>query len=162
MSTPVDRDTVEGIVRVVEVGGGVVWLQPEQTTTCGSCASAGQCGKGIGSLANRIEARRFSIVDPREFAVGERLVVGVAPRALAQAALMAYGLPLTAALAAAAIAESFLASDLATMAAAGGGLVGGLLMARLGARRLSARGDLAPRFLRRARPGESAPGKSES
>ncbi len=162
MTRLAEWDTVEGIVRVVEAENGVIWLQPEQTTTCGACASAGQCSKGIGSLAKRVEARRFSIANQNEFVVGERIVVGVAPQILVKAALMAYGLPLATALAAAGIAQAFFGGDLATMAAAGGGLAGGLLMARFGARRLSARGELAPRFLRRARPDESVMGKTEA
>ena len=157
-----DRNSVEGVVRVVEVQDGVIWLQPEQTSTCGSCASAGQCGKGIGSLASRNEARRFSIAHQNGLGVGERIVVGVAPRILVKAALIAYGLPLTTALAAAGIAQSWFGSDLATLLAAATGLACGLWMARLGARRLSASGELAPRFLRRAQPGESDGGKSES
>ncbi|HCZ14828.1 MAG TPA: Fis family transcriptional regulator [Candidatus Accumulibacter sp.] len=157
-----DRNSVEGVVRVVEVQDGVIWLQPEQTSTCGSCASAGQCGKGIGSLARRNEARRFSIAHQNGLGVGERIVVGVAPRILVKAALIAYGLPLTTALAAAGIAQSWFGGDLATLLAAATGLACGLWMARLGARRLSASGELAPRFLRRAQPGESDGGKSES
>ncbi len=70
-------ETVEGIARVVQVKDGVVWLEPEQTTTCGACAAAGQCGsKGIGSLANRIEARRFVLTEQKDLSVGERIVVG--------------------------------------------------------------------------------------
>ena len=47
----------------------------------------------------------------------------------------------------------------ATMAAMAGGLLSGLLLARIIARRLSAQGELAPHFLRRARPGETCGGK---
>lgn len=150
--------TVEGIARVVRVDAGVAWLEPEQTTSCGSCASAAACGAGatgIGTVASRIEARRFPLDNPGNLMVGERIVVGVDDRALIKASLIAYALPLLTAFIAAGFSESTWGSDLVTMGAMVAGLFGGLLAARLGAHHLSARGDLAPRFLRRVRPGES-------
>ena len=153
--SPAERGAVEGIVHVVRVDDEVVWLQPEPSTSCGGCAAVGQCGKGIGSLARRIEERRFALAHSQRLEVGERIVVGVAPRALLQAALIAYGLPLATALAGAAIAEVWFAGDLASLAAAAVGLALGVVIARCAARRLLARGDLAPRFLRRVPPGES-------
>ena len=160
-----DLHTVEGIARVVGVDGATAWLEPEQTTSCGSCASASSCGAGagaggIGTVTNRIAARRFALDNADDLHVGERVVVGVAERALIRAALTAYGLPLATALTAGGIAESAFGSDLATMAAMAGGLVCGLLLARLVARRLSTRGELAPHFLRRARPGETCGGST--
>ena len=45
-STPT---TVEGIAHVVAVEGNRVWLEPEQTGSCGGCAASGVCGaKGMG------------------------------------------------------------------------------------------------------------------
>ena len=153
--------TVEGIARVVRIDAGVAWLEPEQTTSCGSCASAAACGAGahgdtgIGTIASRIKARRFPLDNPGSLTVGERIVVGVDDRALIKASLLAYALPLFIALTAGGLAQDAWGSDLATLGAMVAGLFGGLLAARLAARRLSARGDLAPRFLRRARPNES-------
>ena len=147
--------TVEGIARVVRVEGVVAWLEPEQTTSCGSCASAATCGSGsgspgIGTVASRMEARRFALENPRGLRVGERVVVGVDARALIKASLTAYAMPLVAALATGGLAQWAVGSDLVTMGAMAAGLLAGLLAARVGAHRLSARGDLAPRFLRRA------------
>jgi sigma-E factor negative regulatory protein RseC len=148
--------TVEGIARVVRVEGAVAWLEPEQTTSCQGCASASSCGTpGIGTVASRMEVRRFALDNPGNLAVGERVVVGVADRALIKGALIAYALPLATALAAGGIAESEFGSDLVSMAAMAAGLGLGLLAAHLGARRLARQGELAPHFLRRARPGET-------
>lgn len=157
--------TVEGIARVVAVDSATAWLEPEQTSSCGSCASAASCGAGasvggVGTAANRIAARRFSLDNADGLHVGERVVVGVAERALIRAALTAYGLPLATALTAGGIAESAWGSDLATLAAMAAGLVGGMLLARLVAHRLSVRGELAPHYLRRARPGETCGGSN--
>jgi sigma-E factor negative regulatory protein RseC len=160
-----DIHTVEGIARVVGVDGATAWLEPEQTTSCGSCASAASCGSGsgsgatgIGTVANRIAARRFALDNAAGLAVGERVVIGVDHRALIKGALTAYGLPLLLALGAGGSAEAAWGNDLASMAAMVAGLMLGLLAARVVASRLGARGELEPRFLRRARPGETCSG----
>ncbi len=142
---------VEGIAHVVAVEGDLAWLEPEQTTSCGSCASSGACGaKGIGTTASRLEARRFSLENHAGLAVGERVVIGIRENALVKASLTAYAIPLGTLLGSGALAQWAAGSDGVTMAAMFGGLALGLGLARLNARRLNTRGDLAPRFLRRA------------
>ncbi len=155
-------NTVEGIARVVHIEGAVAWLEPEQATGCGSCGSASRCGAGaesgspgIGTVASRMEARRFALDSPQGLRVGERVVIGVDSRALIKASLTAYAMPLGAALAAGGIAEWALGSDLVSMGAMAAGLGVGMLAARASAHRLSGQGALAPRFLRRAQPGET-------
>lgn len=155
--------SVEGIARVVGVSGDQVWLEPEQTTSCGHCASSASCGvssreaAGIGTVTSRLQARRFALDNPgaMAFREGERLIVGVSESALLKASLTAYGLPLIAALTTASIVQALYGNDLKTMLGMAGGLALGLLAARLNARRLAARGELAPRFIRRARPDET-------
>ncbi len=146
---------VEGIAHVVEVDDAVAWLVPEQTTSCGSCASASACGaKGIGTTASRLEARRFQLVNDIGLRVGERVVVGIRENALLKASITAYVIPLATLLLAGALAQWTAGSDVVTMVAMFAGLVFGLWLARIGAGRLLLRGDLAPRFLRRASAGE--------
>ncbi|RIX41557.1 MAG: Fis family transcriptional regulator [Rhodocyclales bacterium GT-UBC] len=156
--------SVEGIARVVRISGQQVWLEPEQTTSCGHCASSASCGvkanedaAGIGSLASRLQARRFVLDGPSSLGLveGERLVVGVSEKALLKASITAYGLPLFFALVTASVVQSLYGEDAKTILGMLAGLAIGLLAARLGARRLAARGELAPRFLRRAMPGET-------
>lgn len=147
---------VEGIAHVVAVDGAVAWLVPEQTTSCGGCASASACGaKGIGTTASRLEARRFQLVNDIGLRVGERVVVGIRENALLKASITAYAIPLATLLIAGALAQWAAGSDRVTMAAMLAGLVLGLWFARMGAGRLLLRGDLAPRFLRRASAGET-------
>ena len=144
---------VEGIARVVDRQGRQVWLEPEQTTSCGGCSTAGLCEqKGIGSLASRLERRRFRLDDAAELAVGERVVVGVSELALVKAASVAYALPLVTALMAGGLAQWLAGSDAISLVAAVGGLIAGLILARLTASRLGRSGQLAPRFLRRLDP----------
>ena len=163
MNSPTDSTTEfsapsmnEGIAHVVSVDGTVAWLVPEQTGSCGGCAASGACGaKGIGTLASRLEYRRFKIENEEHLAVGERVVIGIPDNALIKASITAYAIPLATLLLAGALAQWKFGNDLATMAAMVTGLLTGLGLSRVSAGRLLMQGDLAPRFLRRARPGET-------
>jgi sigma-E factor negative regulatory protein RseC len=149
-------DMMEGIANVVAVDGPVVWLEPEQTGSCGSCASSGACGaKGIGTVANRLEVRRFPLASHPGLRVGDRVVVGVREDALVKASMTMYALPLATMFVAGFLAQWSYGSDGITMVATFAGLGLGFALARLRARRLSASGQMAPQFLRRARLGET-------
>ena len=149
----------EGIVRVVAVEADCAWLEPEQGTSCGGCASAAACGaKGIGTLASRLEARRFAIgrasargagFDLPDLRVGDRLVVAIDDRSLLQAAGLAYALPLAAALTAAIVAQEMSGSDGMALLAAVAGLAAGFGVMKRAAARMAARGALQPRVVRR-------------
>lgn len=163
MDNPADSTTdfsapsmTEGIAHVVAVDGAAVWLEPEQTGSCGGCAASGACGaKGIGTMASRLEARRFRMNNEANLIVGERVVIGIRENALLKASITAYAIPLATLLLAGALAQWKFGSDLITMAAMVVGLVFGLWFARIGADYLSTRGDLVPHYIRRARPGET-------
>lgn len=147
-------ELIEGTARVVRVEGNVVWLEPEQGASCGSCASAQACGsKGMGSLAQRLEMRRFPLENEAGLVRGERVVVGVQETALVNAALLAYGVPLATMLAVAATAQWIATTQALVPLAAAAGLAAGLGIAHVGARRFDARGGLSPRLLRRADAG---------
>lgn len=142
-------DMIEGTARVVAVEGGVVWLEPEQTTSCGGCKASKVCGVEPGS--RRLVARRFSLPNDEGLAIGERVVVGVTPGTLMGAAATAYGIPLLTLLGAGLVTQKvFGGGDLASAAAAIAGLLFGLGLVRLRARFSSARGDHTPQFIRRA------------
>ncbi|MCR4299762.1 MAG: SoxR reducing system RseC family protein [Gallionella sp.] len=147
---------IEGIAHVVAIEGKFAWLEPEQTTSCGSCASASACGsKGIGTMANRLEQRRFRIANDANLAIGERVVFGIHENVLLKGSFTAYAIPLATLLLAGSLAQWQFGSDFITMAAMVVGLVIGLGISRWVAGRLHAKGDLDPLFLRRARPGET-------
>lgn len=147
---------VEGIAQVVKIDGKTAWLVPEQGSSCGSCASAAACGsKGVGTTASRLDNRRFRIDNEANLAVGERVVFGIRDNVLLKASIAAYAIPLVTLLLAGSLAQWMFGSDTITMAALFVGLVIGLGISRLEAKRLHSKGDLAPLFLRRARPGET-------
>jgi len=143
---------VEGFAQVVAVEGEIAWLEPEQTTSCGHCASSSACGSkgGIGTLADRLEARRFALPNRDGLRVGERVVIGISEKALVKASLTAYAIPLATLLTCGALAQWAAGNDLVTMAAMFAGLGLGMVGAKFNAARLNARGELTPQFLRRA------------
>ena len=146
----------EGIAQVVAVEGNMAWLVPESGSSCGGCSSAVACGsKGIGTVTSRLEQRRFQLINEAGLRIGERVVVGVRENALLRASITAYVIPIAALLIAGALAQSIAGSDMITMVAMLAGLVFGLWLARVRAGRLMARGELSPRFIRRASLGET-------
>jgi sigma-E factor negative regulatory protein RseC len=152
-------DMIEGIANVVAVDGSVAWLEPEQTGACGGCKASGACSaKGIGTVASRLNVRRFPLITHPGLKVGDRVVMGVRQDALIQASMTIYALPLATMFAAGFMAQWGFGSDGVTMAATAGGLALGFVIARLRARRLSAHGKMAPQFLRRAGSGETCQG----
>ncbi|WP_286164183.1 SoxR reducing system RseC family protein [Azoarcus sp. DN11] len=144
---------VEGRARVVAVDKGIAWLEPEQTGSCGGCASAALCGsKGLGTLTSRLQARRFPLPDGAGLHVGDRVIVGVREDALVKASMTAYALPLATCFAAGALAQAVTHRDGITMAASAAGLLVGLVLARIFARVLETCGEIAPRLVRRDAP----------
>jgi len=148
---------VEGVARVVAAEGGTVWLEPEPTGSCSGCMSSAICGHNSGN-GRRMVARRFALANDYDLRVGERVVIGVSEASLLRAALTAYGLPLLVMLGAGITAQALGAGDGASALVTVGGLGAGLLLVRLVAGKLSARGDLSPRYLRRA--GGPGPGET--
>lgn len=147
---------IEGAAQVVAIDGDKAWLVPEPGSSCGGCASSSACGsKGIGTISSRLEARRFQLVNDAGLSVGERVVVGIPHNAVLKASIAAYAIPLATLLVAGAVAQWAAGNDFVTMAAMLAGLVLGLWAARLRAAHLLVSGYLAPRFIRRARIGET-------
>ena len=149
----VDGSEASAAARVVAIEGDKVWLEPLQTGSCGSCASAAVCGsKGIGTLASRLEARRFAVDEIHGLAVGDTVELALSGRKLIQAAALAYVLPLLAALIGAGMLQARFGSDAITLLGALAGMATGFAAMRLVARRLEACGSLHARIVRHHHP----------
>lgn len=147
-----EEHLLESVARVVALEHGTAWLEPEPKAACGGCMSLAVCGaKGGGPRA--LAARRFPLTDGPKLQVGERVVVGLPEGSVLRAAATAYGLPMALMIAAGIVAQTNGAGDLGGGLAMAGGLAAGLLISRLLAGRLSGRGDLSPRFVRRVASG---------
>lgn len=151
--TAMAADSPIAPARVVAVEEGQVWLEPMQTGSCGSCASAALCGsKGIGSLTDRLEARRFAVPGQFDLVCGDVVDVAFSRGNLLQAAALAYLLPLVISLLCAIVVDSRFGRDAWTLLAALLGLVLGFLVMRYFAQGLAQRGDLQAQILRRHEP----------
>lgn len=149
-------DMIEGFANVVAIDGAVAWLEPEQSSGCGICTSSDTCcAKGIGTVANRLEVRRFPLANNPGLKVGDRVVVGVRENALITASMTVYALPLATMFAAGFLVQWGFDSDDITMAATVAGLGAGFAIARLRVRAIAADGEMAPQFLRLAAIGEA-------
>ncbi|NFV81087.1 SoxR reducing system RseC family protein [Magnetospirillum aberrantis] len=157
---PEDRDVVESVVRVIDVDGDVVWLEPEQTSACGSCHASAACGAKPGSA--RLVARRFTLPNDHDFQVGERIVVGVAEQSVRRAALTAYGIPLATMLVSGVTVQKMGGGDLGAAVATLGGLALGIGIVHLQSSRLSKRVEYTPHYLRRASGIDAACGLDRS
>jgi sigma-E factor negative regulatory protein RseC len=147
-----DRVLVEGFAEIVRVDGETVLMEPDQLSSCGGCQSAATCGAKTGPR-KRLN-KRFVLANDFGGQLGDRVVVGIAEDALVRASLTAYGLPLVAMIGAGLVGQNLIGGDAAAAVSAVVGLGVGMVAARVHAQRLTARGELSPRFLRFAAPGE--------
>ncbi|CAA6604056.1 Positive regulator of sigma E activity [Rhodospirillaceae bacterium LM-1] len=156
MPDPSNFAAVEGLAKVVAIEGAVAWLEPEQTTSCGGCASSLACGAS--AFGNRLHARRFPLDNVHELKVGDRIVIGVQESTLVTASMTAYAIPLVTMLGGGIIAHLAGFGDGVAILASVAGLAAGLFLARLRAKKLNAQGQLTPIYLRHA----PSPAQSES
>ncbi len=131
---------VEQEVRVVAIEKNRLLVEAERQSSCQSCAVKSGCGTSV--LAKWFDRKhlRFYVDKPVdsvavEFAVGDRVLVGLQESALTTGALMVYLLPLLAMIVAALLADSWLVSsfywrDLIIAASAFAGLVLALFIGR--------------------------------
>lgn len=171
-ASPADRigPLIEGHAHVLACDAQYAWLEPEQTTSCGHCASASHCATtesatGLGSLVSRLQQRRFRVAHASttlRLHPGSRVVIGVPRQRLLNAALLAYGLPLLTALSAASWAQSRWAVDVFSLLAMTLGLAGGLLLVGLFSRHLKRQGELTPQLLRLAEASQASSSAKEN
>ena len=144
------KDPQGTIVEIVRDSRGVTAIvEVEADTVCARCASGRGCGAGI--FAARSGTRRLDIAIDEDLRLSEGDVVGIqlAPRNVLAAALIVYGLPLTGAAAAAALAFVFSLGDAAAAALALGGLATGALIGRRRLRHDSCLARFTPTVARR-------------
>lgn len=137
---------------VLNVEADAVWVEADRRKGCERCEAGQGCGGGVlGRLVVRGKSQVRAMNDLTGLQVGDQVVLGLDERLLLRGSLMTYLVPLLCLLAAALFAELALqASDLAVAAYGGLGLGAGLLILRSYTLRLTARGHLQPRVLRRA------------
>jgi len=121
---------IETRVRVTSAGDGMAWVAASAESGCGACQAQSTCGiSGLGKfMSNRRPDLPIAQCDAH---AGDELLVSIDETELLSAGLFAYLLPAVLAVAAAAVADTRGAGDLAAALSAVLGLVAGLIVARL-------------------------------
>lgn len=144
------RALTEGFARIVAADSATVWLEPEMSSGCGTCASAKGCSSLTWMKLGPADAKRFALPNDFNGRVGERVVVGIQQGSLVRASALAYGLPLLIGLGSGIYAQARGAGDEICLLATVAGLAVGFVLAKFVAGRLTAKGDFRPIYLRRS------------
>lgn len=145
---------IEEQAQVIEIKGGVLLLQAQTQSACGSCSANKGCGT---SLLSKVVGRKFTHFQADNNInanVGDIVVVGLSEDALLKGSLVMYAIPILAMLVFALLADYFLTAnmqyrDLMTAVTAIMGLVFGSLMSKWYFSRESSVGLFAPVVLRK-------------
>lgn len=134
-----EETTIRGTVRALEADEALVEVEQGG---CGRCHEEGGCGGQQLTQMFCSGSKNYRVANPHGAKVGEHVTVAIAAGTIRQTANLAYGLPLTATIAGAAIGTQF-SGDLGAMMGAAVGVVGSLIYIRRRAQ--SAGGNLASR-----------------
>lgn len=135
---------IEESARVISVEDGLIWVETQRKSVCGSCSA--QKGCGTASLEKVLGRRRTQVMVLSQIAVspGDEVMIGVQESALLRGSFALYGIPLLLMLLGAVIAEAVVLSqtELPVVMGALFGLLGGLLYVAL----FSRKAHLDPRY----------------
>lgn len=115
---------------VERVEGQDVWVQTQRQSTCGSCAAKAGCGTAAVGKVVGLRSTRVRLLDSKDIAVGDRVVIGLAENAMLRGAFMVYAVPLLLMLLFSAVASWAAYSELVVIASAGLGLLIGMSIVR--------------------------------
>jgi len=119
------------------------------SAACPRCAAGKGCGAGLFATQNERRCLEALIPDGLHCAVGDIVEVSLTTDNVFRAALVVYGLPMSGAIVAAAIAFALALTDSAAVAVALGGLMLGLAIARQHLNRLACLRRFVPTISRR-------------
>jgi sigma-E factor negative regulatory protein RseC len=145
---------IEETARVVAVENGQLLLEAQTRTACNACAAKQGCGTSVLSKWVGRKFTRFQAPNTVNAQVGDEVVVGLAEEAMLKGSVLVYLLPLLAMIGFALLADSLIATgmasrDLMVMAAAVAGFAVTLIFARRLLSSGSFRRKLSPVVLRK-------------
>ncbi len=146
-------ETVDGgLIReygtVAEVTLGGVWVHTLRQSGCQSCSSQGNCGVSVLSgVLNRRHHRVWAATDV-PLSVGDQVQLVLPARALVQASLLMYLLPLLGLMLGAVLGQQLFSSDGASILGAVLGLLAPLIWLYFAPLKLARRGQFAPQVER--------------
>ncbi|UCV13114.1 SoxR reducing system RseC family protein [Dechloromonas denitrificans] len=122
MSTPTESSTVRAVVRALDATQAVVEVE---SGGCGRCHEEGGCGGQNLTQMFCAGPKTYRVDNAIGASVGDRVTVAIAPGSVRRVANLAYGVPLTATIAGAALGAQY--GDVGSML----GAVSALLLAVL-------------------------------
>lgn len=141
-----EHNTVRAVVRALD--GGEALVEVEQGG-CGRCHEEGGCGGQQLTQMFCSGPKAYRVDNAFGAAVGDRVTIAIADGSIRQSANLAYGLPLTAAIAGA-MAGMALGGDAGAMLGALAGLVPAFIYVRQRAARSTGNPDLRPHIVSRS------------
>jgi sigma-E factor negative regulatory protein RseC len=141
---------IEQDAEVIAVADGLALVEVRRQSSCSACNVGDSCGTSVvAKLFGNGNATRLRVIDHIGLAPGERAVIGLRDRVLVRASLIAYLLPLLAAIGTAGAADQAGAGDAGSAIGALIGLLLGLWLARIITGGTGAKARFRPLLLRR-------------
>lgn len=127
--TAVSRQAECAVGTVIATGRGTATVSVEAVVACERCATGRGCGAALPGR-RRSRQLRVSVPDGLDLQPGDTVRLGLEPAVLLRAAWLAYGLPLTAMVAAVAAGSASVQSEAGAVALGAAGLAAGAAAAR--------------------------------
>ena len=81
---------------IVGVEDGIAWVETLRKTSCGSCQARSSCGTSVLQKVLGNKRTRLQVNNPKQFSVGDEVILGLHEDALVKGSLLLYALPLVA------------------------------------------------------------------
>lgn len=146
---------IEETAEVVGIDGDGVWVETARRSTCSGCAAQHGCGTAVLSKVLGTRRTRIRVLADIPLAIGDRVVIGVAERALVRGSLAVYAVPLLALLLGALLGRLgadggvWTSGEAASVVLGLAGLAAGLLWLKRFTRRIQQDRDYQPVVLKR-------------
>ena len=146
---------IEETAEVVGIDDEGVWVETRRRSTCSGCAAEHGCGTAVLSKVLGTRRTRIRVLADMPLAVGDRVLIGIAERALVRGSLAVYAVPLLALLLGAVLGRLGAGSGLwasgeaASLVLGLAGLAAGLLWLKRFTRRIQRDRNYQPVVLRR-------------
>ena len=79
---------------IVDIENDVAWVETQRKTSCGSCQARKSCGTSVLQKVLGNKRTRLKVNNPKNYGVGDEVVLGLREDALVKGSLLLYALPL--------------------------------------------------------------------
>jgi len=85
---------IEQIATVVAVEGDAAWVETQRQSACGVCTMNKGCGAGLFAKAFGFNSPQLKVMNAKDIAAGDRVVIGIDEQALVRGSFAAYMVPI--------------------------------------------------------------------